>query len=144
MIGLLIVMLVAAPTQVTSIPDVTSSLVDLFRVSDEYRQCLVLDKGLAAQPRDTYFAEGGTSAENLDLMLADGQDRLLKHLVEHGKSDVIINAIQKVHYTQVNEETCRDFDPYYSPALEKLVDLEKMVGLEVRAKQKRWRPQRSR
>lgn len=145
MIALFSLILATQPTAVSvQAPDITASLIEFFRLSDQYRQCLVLDKSLAATPRDTYTAEGGTSAENLDLLLSDRQDRLLKNLIEKGKGTEIIDAIRRVRYTQVDEGQCRDFDPYYSPVLDKLEDLERVAGLEAANGQVRSRPQRHR
>ena len=119
-------------------------LVDLLRLSDEYRQCLILDKTQAESPRDTFFADGGTSAENLNFLLSDRVDRLLKHLILTGKSDDLIEAIRRVAYDKVDEAQCKDFDPYYDPVLEKVIDLEKAVGIAAKGGQKRWRSQHSR
>lgn len=145
MITLLSLLLAIQSAQVpTRTPDLTASLIELFRRSDEYRQCLILDKSRASEPRDTYFAEGGTSAENLDLLMADRQDRLLKALIEQGRGKAIIDAIQQARYAQVDDGRCRDFDPYYVPALSALEDLEKIAGLEPAGGRIRFRQQHSR
>jgi hypothetical protein len=143
MITLLSLVLAAQSVPVPT-PDLTASLIELFRRSDEYRQCLILDKSLASEPRDTFFAEGGTSAENLDFLLSDRQDRLLKRLIEQGKGKSIIDAIQLVRFAQVDEDRCRDFDPYYGPALNALEELERIAGLERAGGQIRFRRQHSR
>lgn len=145
MITFMSLMLAGQPLLAASgTPNTAGLLSELFQLSDEYRQCLILDKSQAAEARDTPFAEGGTSAENLDLMLSDRQDRLLKRLVAQGKSNEIIDAIRSVRYTQVDERRCSDFDPYYGPALTKLEELERGAGFEPERFQVRSRPQRTR
>ncbi|RZF59087.1 hypothetical protein EWE75_23625 [Sphingomonas populi] len=142
MIALMIMVLASQPLLTASeAPNTARLLGELFQLSDEYRQCLILDKSRPLELRDTYFAEGGRSAENLDLMLSDRQDRLLKRLIKRGKSKEIIEAIERVEYIQVNDEKCRDFDPYYGPALTKLEELERSAGAEPDGVQVRSRPQ---
>ena len=142
MIALISLVLVSQPLLTASETSNAAGLLsELFKLSDEYRQCLILDKSRAAQPRDSYFSEGGMSAENLDLMLSDRQDWLLKRLIKQGKGMEIIDAIEHVKYTQVNESRCRDFDPYYGPALTKLEELERSTDLEPQRLQFRSRPQ---
>jgi hypothetical protein len=128
----------AAPASV----DLTSALVEALRLSDQYRQCLVLDR-TRQEPRDTFFAEFGTSAENLDLQLSDRWDLLLKHLIQFGRKDELLDALRSVTYDVVDATRCEDFDPYYGPALEKLINLEGMVGLEPPSNPTRSRPQHS-
>ena len=125
-------------------PSVVIPLAELFRLSDEYRQCLILDKSRASEPIDTYSAEFGSSAENLDLLLSDRQDSILKQLIEQRRGGEIIDAIRLVRYTQVKDDYCRYFDPYFGPALDKLEELEAAVGLTAEGGQKRRRPQRPR
>jgi hypothetical protein len=145
LITLLGLLLVSQPILASgSTPDVSGSLTELFRLSDEYRQCLLLDKTSAAAPQDTYFAEGGTSSENLDLLLADREDHLLKELIKQGRGPEILKALAQVEYRQVNEDQCYDFDPYFGPALEQLMALEKMAGVQTQSGRKRTRHQRPR
>lgn len=145
MIALMILLLASSSVPALDKPtSVADSLVELFRLTDEYRQCLVLDRSLRDQPRDTFFAEGGTSAENLDLSLSDKQDRLLKFLIGRGRGEEVLDAIQRVQLSQVHAEQCRDFDPYYGPASDKLRELEQLVGLNDQEGQKRWRRDRPR
>jgi hypothetical protein len=125
----------------------TSTLVDLLRLTDEYRQCLILDKTRATEPRDSYFAEGGTSAENLDLSLSDRTDHLFKKLIEQGRQGELVDAFRRINYGKVDESQCKDFDPYFGPADLKLMEAEKLAGIpsdEAREARRRGRPQRPR
>jgi hypothetical protein len=131
----------SGPAESAPASALTTLLVDLLRLSDDYRQCLILDKTQAASGRDTFTAEGGASSENLDLLLADGTDRLFKHLIQSGKGEALLNAFARVTYRNVDEAQCVDFDPYYGPALEKLEEVERFVGLPREHGQKRFRPQ---
>lgn len=142
MLAFVTLMLAAQPMQAPApISKTTTTLMELFRLTDEYRQCLILDKSQAERPRDSYFASGGMSAENLDLMLADRQDRLLKRLTATGKGNDVIDALRGVRLTQVDADRCRDFDPYFESALKPLEELEAEAGIATYRLQIRSRSQ---